>query len=143
MIDARKLDLEVAPRETYWPLDPAIDIAASDVDLWHETGDGLVCHDKQKASKIRWRPLTQLEQEAIYTSDVHGFGLLALICAHALVSIEDVKLGWERVGVLRRLNAESLARFENLGGEVPGRGRVSPIVWLGGLVSRASFRPGG
>ena len=143
MIDVKALDLEVAPRDTYWPLDPAIDLDASDVEEWQRSGDGLLCREKEKASRIRWRPLTQLEQEAVYTEGVTGFGLLAMLCAHAIISIEGLKIERERVGILWRLKPESVAKFENLGGEIPGIGQVSPVVWLGGLISQASFRPGG
>ena len=143
MLDLTALELDTKARETFWALDPAIDLDASDVAEWQRSGDGLVCHEKQRASVIRWRPLTQLEQEAIYTSDVQGFGMLALLVAHGLVGVEGMKLSRERVGIMHRLAAESVARFELLGGEVPGIGQVSPVVWLGGLISQASFRPGG
>lgn len=148
MLDAKALEVDAAPRETYWPLDPDVDLAASDVAEWFRTGDGLVVQSKGRPSVIRWRPLTLPEQGLVAsamrsaaTSD--GYAMSILCVSHGLISIDGIQLETEAVPTGRRLRPQSVAKFEQLAGEIEGLGYVSPIVWLGGLVATASFRRGG
>jgi hypothetical protein len=150
MIDATLLDVDIKPRETMWPLDPDVDLGASDVQSWLRTGDGLVPRQLGHPSIIKWRPLTLPEQGCIFSALKTGGGAasdeysMSVLCvAYGLVSVEGLKLETEAAPTGRKLKALSVARFEKLAGNVDGLGYMSPIMWLGGLIAQASFRHGG
>jgi len=147
MLDKTIFEVDLKPRETSWALDPAVDLGASDLAEWQETGGGLVARPGETMSKIRWRPLTLPEQSHItlQTQDGgrDGYGLLVLAVAHGLLSIDGLRVRTDPVPTGRRASVDTIASFERLRGEVPGVGVMSPIAWLGGLIIKASFRDGG
>lgn len=80
-----------------WPFDPAIDIAASDVDEFLRTGDGahLVAHAGQVPFEMDWRALTP--QEEIHVNE------MALVVARSDRDRSADPAALSQTGWLRRL----------------------------------------
>jgi hypothetical protein len=164
-MDLTRIEIDRKVREVYWAGDQAVDLAASDLALWETSGDGLVPHEKQKPTLIKWRPLEAAEKAEVraYVGSVRGY--LILCCAYGIVSVGDLVLRRKREGILNPITAASLTNIEAMGDDENYPARVpavdaqfnqvmddegkqllvpiSPLEWLGGLISGASFRKRG
>jgi len=98
-----------------------------------------------------------------YRGPVRGY--LILCCAYGLVSVDGMRLERKREGLLSPILSSSLTSFEAIGDDeyYPARvpavnerlepvvgengeqimAYISPLEWLGGLISKASFRERG
>jgi len=90
-------NLAPEPEETHWIGDPAIDRDASpDVGKWAATGDveALAVRDGAEAAVIKWRPLEELELNALPVIEDSGDIVLQFVAAaqYGLQEIEGVKL---------------------------------------------------
>ncbi len=163
--------LEQTERKTIWAGDPAVDMARSDLKRWAETGDidALVIREGRTPSIITWRPLEELERDALPLAGEAGVkNHLAAAARIGLVEIEGYKLGhdlWRKVGIfqvpeaqkraLMRMKAAipygvtydrwQQAEFENESDETTRgvEGEVSLLEWIGALILAESFPHGG
>ena len=162
MLDAKRFEVDRRVRTTHWPLDPAIDLAASDLAAWFETGDGLIVREHMQPAAIEWRPLNAVERgevQAAISRGIGAYGVGLMTCAYGLLRVDGIAFQHERPDGVRRITADTLALFEELGEIIPGVRRkdgsgaeilddegkpldafVIPTQWLGGLIDRASFR---
>jgi hypothetical protein len=104
------LKIKAAPRlepealETAWIGDDAIDLSASDIDRWCETGDPsvLVARAGGEIARIRYRALTDREVAMLPRSDGDDHGLhpqwFLEAARYGIVSVDGISLRRRRSG---------------------------------------------
>jgi hypothetical protein len=165
VLDLQSLEVDSLERETVWILDPAVDLAATDVKQWFETGEGYILKPKQEASVITYRAL---DSRARREASAQAYGINELVRSniedldkHAmagectrfgLVSIKGFEKALKRrryhgVNGLRDDVLAGLAGMvcqneEDLGGVAGVPSQFNLQDWLGGLIAVNTFRGG-
>jgi hypothetical protein len=157
----QELEIESTVKETVWIMDPAVDLEATDIREWYDTGEGYVLKRGQEASVIRYRSLdprqqreagaqaydlNQLAKQNIEDLDKHA---LAGECARfGVVSIKGIDLKRRRYHGITGLRDDAMVKlarltFDNkkdLGGVEGLPSNTSLQDWIGGLIALNTFR---
>lgn len=159
-MDFEHLDLYSDVKETVWLGDPAVDIDRTDVKEWFLTGEGWELLPKAKASMIRWRPLEPDESLEVSTlsgaikvvDEIPDEDRLLYLVRHyrntakfGLLSFGDMALGHHHSHGLKCLDDATILKLGRIKLDPPPlalgqKSSLSFLTWIGGLISRGSFR---
>lgn len=158
-MDLERFNATPEAKRTVWLEDPAVDVAASDVREWFDTGEGYQLLAKQEPSWIRWRPLGPDEgmeaalmsgaiKDADFASDEDRVMWLARHYRNSarfgLVEFTGLEFRHCYINGVRCLDDSTMLKLSRIKMKAPsiyeGRGELRFLTWIGGLISRSSFR---